>query len=105
MPNYRNPAEAGATLDMLDRFLEEAGRSRSQIGIEPRISYGTGDVKPGKRSCAAGRRTGATTFHLIRWAAVQNGLRNICRPLGSSLNSPLNNDFLVITDGVAVCNN
>jgi probable F420-dependent oxidoreductase len=45
MPNYRDPAEATAALAMLDRFLAEAGRSRSQIGIEPRISYSAGDPK------------------------------------------------------------
>jgi hypothetical protein len=28
---------------MLERFLEEAGRSRSQVGLEARISYETGD--------------------------------------------------------------
>ena len=45
MPNYRSPAEARPTLELLDRCLEEAGRSRSQIGIEPRLSYGMGDPK------------------------------------------------------------
>jgi len=45
MPNYRSPAEARLSLDLLERFLEEAGRSRSQFGVEPRLSYGAGDPK------------------------------------------------------------
>ena len=43
--NYRTPAEARPSLDLLYRFLEEAGRSRSQFSIEPRLSYAAGDPK------------------------------------------------------------
>jgi len=42
MPNYRTAAEAQPTLELLDRCLAEAGRKRSDIGIEPRIGYGDG---------------------------------------------------------------
>ena len=40
---HRRAAEARPALQMLERFLEEAGRSRSQVGLEARISYETGD--------------------------------------------------------------
>jgi alkanesulfonate monooxygenase SsuD/methylene tetrahydromethanopterin reductase-like flavin-dependent oxidoreductase (luciferase family) len=40
----RRAAEAQPALEMLARFLEQAGRSRSQVGLEARISYETGDL-------------------------------------------------------------
>jgi probable F420-dependent oxidoreductase len=60
MPNYRDPAEARPTLDLLDRFLEEAGRSRSQIGIEPRLSCGVGDPKTWETLLRGWQAEGAT---------------------------------------------
>jgi probable F420-dependent oxidoreductase len=60
MPNYRNPAEARSSLDLLDRFLEEAGRSRSQIGIEARLSYAVGDPKTWEALMVGWRAEGAT---------------------------------------------
>ena len=45
LPNQRSAAEAKLSLAMLDRFLEEAGRSRREFGLEPRIAYGSGDPK------------------------------------------------------------
>ena len=60
MPNYRNPADAGPTFELLDRFLEEAGRSRSQIGIEARISYGAGDPKTWETLMSGWQALGAT---------------------------------------------
>ena len=39
----RSAADAKPALDLLDRYLEQAGRSRSQFGLEARISYHTGD--------------------------------------------------------------
>ncbi len=60
MPNYRNPAEARSSLDLLDRFLEEAGRSRSQIGIEARLSYAAGDPKTWEALMGGWRAEGAT---------------------------------------------
>jgi probable F420-dependent oxidoreductase len=43
MPNYRRAADAQKALDILDQFLEEAGRRRSNLGIEARISFGNGN--------------------------------------------------------------
>lgn len=39
----RSAVEARPALALFDRFLEEAGRSRREIGLESRISYGAGD--------------------------------------------------------------
>lgn len=43
MPGFRSPDEAGPVLEMLDRFLEQAGRQRPDFGIEVRIPYGDGN--------------------------------------------------------------
>jgi probable F420-dependent oxidoreductase len=43
MPNYRTPSETQPSLDALDRYLAEAGRSRADVGIEARLSYGDGN--------------------------------------------------------------
>jgi probable F420-dependent oxidoreductase len=60
MPNYRSVADARPSLALLDRFLAEAGRSRSQIGIEPRISYGAGDAKAWESTLHDWQAAGAT---------------------------------------------
>ena len=39
----KNAQDAGPSLYILDRFLEEYGRSRSDIGLEPRLSFGKGE--------------------------------------------------------------
>jgi len=45
LPNQRSVSEAKDSLALLDRLLEEAGRSRDDFGLEPRIAYGAGDPK------------------------------------------------------------
>jgi probable F420-dependent oxidoreductase len=42
MPNYRLAAEARPSLDKIGRYLDEAGRSWEEIGLEPRLMYGDG---------------------------------------------------------------
>lgn len=42
---HRRAADAKPALAMLERFLEEAGRNRSQVGLEARIGYETGDPR------------------------------------------------------------
>ena len=64
MPNYRNFVDARPTLALLDRCLAEAGRSRSQIGIEPRIYYGTGDAKAWEAAMHGWQAEGATHLSL-----------------------------------------
>jgi probable F420-dependent oxidoreductase len=45
LPQYSSAADARPSLDMLKRFIEAAGRSPSQVGLEPRISYAEGDPR------------------------------------------------------------
>ncbi|MGD0611106.1 MAG: LLM class F420-dependent oxidoreductase [Anaerolineales bacterium] len=56
----RSPAEARPALDLLDRFLEEVGRSRSEIGLESRLSYGAGDPKAWETAMRDWQTEGAT---------------------------------------------
>jgi probable F420-dependent oxidoreductase len=60
MPNYRSAADARPTLALFDRCLAEAGRSRDQIGIEPRISYGAGDARAWEAAMQDWQAEGAT---------------------------------------------
>jgi hypothetical protein len=41
--NYRTPAQAAPAIDRIGQHLNEAGRSRQQVGIEARIHYANGD--------------------------------------------------------------
>lgn len=43
MPNYKTAAEALSSIKRIEYFLEEAGRSRSDIGIEARLKFGAGE--------------------------------------------------------------
>lgn len=43
MLNYRSAEAAKPSLALLDRFLDAAGRTRAEFGLEPRISYGEGN--------------------------------------------------------------
>jgi len=43
MPLYTSAQEARPGLDLLERCLEDTGRSRAQFGLEARIPYGSGD--------------------------------------------------------------
>lgn len=60
MPNYRTAAEAQPTLDILDRCLDEVGRKRSDIGIEPRIGYGDGRPERWREQMEGWQAVGAT---------------------------------------------
>lgn len=60
LPNQRSAAEAKLSLALLDRFLEEAGRSRREFGLEPRIAYGTGDPKAWETAMRDWQAEGAT---------------------------------------------
>ena len=53
-------AQARPALAQLERFLEEAGRSRSQFGLEPRINYAAGDPKAWETSMLEWQAEGAT---------------------------------------------
>ena len=60
MPNYRTAADAQPALDTLDHLLSEAGRSRSQFGMEPRLRYGSGDAQAWETSLREWQAAGAT---------------------------------------------
>jgi probable F420-dependent oxidoreductase len=44
MPTYRTAEEAGPSLDRLEHYLAEAGRSREEIGLEARLHSRLGDL-------------------------------------------------------------
>jgi probable F420-dependent oxidoreductase len=60
MPNYRSPAEAAAPLELLDRFLAEAGRDRTSVGLEGRLPYGEGDPAAWEQLIQGWQELGAT---------------------------------------------
>jgi len=45
LPQARTADEARSSLDKLDGFLAQAGRSRSDFGLEARLVYGDGDLQ------------------------------------------------------------
>lgn len=62
MPNYRSAADAQPTLAILDRYLAEAGRTRAEIGIEPRLNYGDGLPEGWRAALEEWAAAGATHF-------------------------------------------
>jgi probable F420-dependent oxidoreductase len=62
MPNYRSVADAQPTLAILDRYLAEAGRTRAEIGIEPRLNYGDGQPEGWRATLEEWAAAGATHF-------------------------------------------
>jgi probable F420-dependent oxidoreductase len=56
----RSAAEARPALSQLERFLEDAGRTRSQVGLEARISYGSGDPQVWQTAVREWEAEGAT---------------------------------------------
>ncbi len=65
MPNYATAADARPHLDQLDRYLAEAGRSRDQIGIEPRFKWGSGKPEEWSPFLDGWKAAGATHMTLI----------------------------------------
>ena len=64
LPNYRQADAAQRSLDKLAGYLEDNGRSFSEIGIEPRLSFGDGDVDDWQATSAGWRSAGATHLTL-----------------------------------------
>jgi probable F420-dependent oxidoreductase len=60
MPNYPEAHLARPGLALLDRCLEEAGRSRAGFGVEAPLSYGTGDPQVWQRQLREWEAAGAT---------------------------------------------
>jgi probable F420-dependent oxidoreductase len=44
MPNFRRAEDAAPSVGKIESYLEEAGRSWSDVGIEARMHYGDGDA-------------------------------------------------------------
>ena len=64
LPNIRTGAEAAGPLAQLDAYLAAAGRTRADIGIEPRIAYGDGDPDEWAAVVAGWEDAGATHMTL-----------------------------------------
>ena len=64
LPGFRTAEAAADTLATLDRYLAEAGRRRADIGLEPRLHWGDGDLDALGRTLAGWRAAGATHISL-----------------------------------------
>ena len=60
MPLFTSAQEAQSGIALLNRCLEEAGRSRADFGLEARIPYGSGDPAQWQRLLEDWRAVGAT---------------------------------------------
>ncbi|HKJ38907.1 MAG TPA: LLM class F420-dependent oxidoreductase [Anaerolineales bacterium] len=65
MPNYRTAEECKPHLDTLDKHLAAAGRTRAQLGIEPRIRYGDGNPETWHTLIRDWEAVGATHLTVI----------------------------------------
>jgi probable F420-dependent oxidoreductase len=63
MPGFRSAEQAAPSLEKLDQYLAENGRSRSDIGLEPRMLYSQGPDSWHER-LAGWRAAGATHLSL-----------------------------------------
>ena len=64
LPNFRTAEDARPTLDKLSGYLDEAGRSWDDFGLEPRLVYGKGDADDLGRIMEGWRAAGATHLSL-----------------------------------------
>jgi len=91
LPTFRAAADARPSLEKLDDYLAQAGRSRSEFGLEARMVYGSGDPEAwaaqirdwaaagathiGLNTMRAGLETAADHLHAIRsFAEAVRGL-------------------------------
>ena len=65
MPNYRTAEECKPHLETLDKHLSAAGRTRAQLGVEPRIRYGDGNPETWHTLIRDWEAVGATHLTLI----------------------------------------
>jgi len=64
LPNYRSAAACAEHLAKLDAYLAEAGRGRADIGLEPRLHWGDGNLDALGRTLEEWRAVGATHISL-----------------------------------------
>lgn len=60
MPGFQRAEQAGERLTALDQALEKAGRSRADIGIEPRLSYADANPDTWREILSGWQAVGAT---------------------------------------------
>jgi probable F420-dependent oxidoreductase len=60
MPGFRTADAARTTLDTLARYIEDAGRPREAVGLEPRLSYGSGNPDEWRATLEGWHTAGAT---------------------------------------------
>lgn len=60
LPQYRTAADAQPALDKLDNYLAAAGRTRADIGLEPRMAYGDGNPDTWHATMEGWQAAGAT---------------------------------------------
>jgi probable F420-dependent oxidoreductase len=58
--NQRSAALAASSLDLLKRFITQAGRTPEQVGLEARIHYDTGDPRAWEQTMHAWQAAGIT---------------------------------------------
>jgi len=63
-PNYRTAAAAQPSLEKLENYLAENGRSLSDIGIEPRLSYENGRADQWQQTITEWQAAGASHLTL-----------------------------------------
>jgi probable F420-dependent oxidoreductase len=64
MPGYRTAEQAAPALAKLERYLAETGRSRDELGLEPRLVYGDGDRQSWQATVEGWQAAGATHLAL-----------------------------------------
>ena len=60
LPNYHTVADASEALEKLEGYLAEEGRTMSDLGLEPRLRYGSGDPEEWRRIAEEWEGVGAT---------------------------------------------
>ncbi|MCB9114903.1 MAG: LLM class F420-dependent oxidoreductase [Caldilineaceae bacterium] len=64
LPNYRTAAEAAPALAALDSYLAQQGRTRGDIGLEPRLHYKEGTPASWRETIDGWHAAGADYFSL-----------------------------------------
>jgi len=65
LPNYRTVEDASTALSKLEGYLSEEGRSMSDLGLEPRLRYGTGEPEEWRRIADEWEAASATHMTVI----------------------------------------
>ncbi len=69
LPGFRTAEAAAGHLETLDRYLAKHGRDRRDVGLEPRLHWGDGDLDALGRTLEGWRAAGATHASLNTMSA------------------------------------